>query len=162
MKRLNEELRRVGILLEEGIINGHKKQDYEILSKKNEAEIILKDRGLISTRVFIRNMIKDEILKEDEKELVKNHEQFESSIERITEKVILWGTEEKEMIKRLRNRNRSNEKENVEYFIGLRDTYLEEFPKLGEEIQIIGKQTLYKEGSNEEKEFLEKFVKKFK
>ncbi|RHZ88644.1 hypothetical protein Glove_21g240 [Diversispora epigaea] len=103
-------------------------------------DIIIMDRDLWSTIIFMKNMIKEGFFTEES--LVKITENYKYWRFFTREALVIWwNTPTEEIIKRLIKRNRGGEGD-LEYFRNLIKTYKEYMPEIYQNIKIINRETL--------------------
>ncbi|RHZ48206.1 hypothetical protein Glove_555g8 [Diversispora epigaea] len=103
-------------------------------------DVIIMDRNLWSTIIFMKNMIKEGFFTEESlKKITENYEYWKFFTREAL--VIWWNTPTEEIIKRLIKRNRRGEGD-LEYFRNLIKTYKEYMPEVYQNIKIINRETL--------------------
>ncbi|RHZ86964.1 hypothetical protein Glove_41g18 [Diversispora epigaea] len=103
-------------------------------------DIIIMDRNLWSTIIFMKNMIKEGFFTEES--LVKITENYKYWRFFTREALVIWwNTPTEEIIKRLIKRNRRGEGD-LEYFRNLIKIYKEYMPEVYQNIKIINRETL--------------------
>lgn len=133
-------MNKMAVKLETWIRDNWMKQIYECFTLEINYDVIIMDRNLFSTEIFMKNMIKEGFLQErDRLEISKNYKQWNFFLRDAS--VIWWNTPLSENINRLQKRNRSEEKD-LEYFKQLHHTYRKWMTRTYRNINIITKETL--------------------
>jgi thymidylate kinase len=143
-----EQMREEAIEHEKWIRNTWMKQIYIYMNNEQRPDILIMDRSLYSTIIFMKTMIKEDLMtEEDLKEISKNYENWNFLFREAL--IIWWNTPIEESIKRLEKRGRTGEN-NLEYFENLAKTYKEEILKVYPNIKIITRETLLKKDQIDE------------
>jgi thymidylate kinase/8-oxo-dGTP pyrophosphatase MutT (NUDIX family) len=134
-----EEFRKETIEWEKWIRDNWMTQTYECMAFGKKPDVILMDRSLISTKLFMKTMEKGKYFREeDTQEVSKNYKHWEGLLREAL--VILWNTPIEETIKRLNFRGRPGE-EDVEYFQTLAETCQENAISTYPNIKVITRET---------------------
>ena len=105
-----------------------------------KSDVIIMDRNLWSTVIFMKNMIKEGFFTEGSiKKVTENYKYWKFFTREAL--IIWWNTPTEETIKRLIKRNRGGEGD-LEYFRKLIETYKEFMSEVYQNIKIINKETL--------------------
>lgn len=146
-----EEMRKEAIDLEEWIRDTWMEQIHDCLTRKlikNKPDVIIMDRNLFSTEIFMQTMEKERLItKQDIERISENYKYWKPLLQEAL--VIWWNTPKEETIKRLTQRNRPGE-EDIKYFSNLYETYRENILKIYPNIKIITNETKVKRGQIEE------------
>jgi len=133
----------IAIKLETWIRNTWMKQIYEFMIRERKPDILIMDRNLFSTEIFMDVMDKIKIYpKEDQRITCENYKYWEF-LKREAE-VIWWNTPVDESINRLIKRGRAGE-EDLEYYQNLNQAYKKCMPKIYSNMKIITRETLLTE-----------------
>src|SRR5947208_6145008 len=117
-----------------------KKQIFEYMFKKKKPDILLMDRNLFSTVIFMKVMGEEGFYPEEhQKWTSKNYKYWNWLIKEAL--VIWWKTPVEETIKRLTIRNRTGE-DGLEYYRKLDKNYRKYMLEVYSNIKVITKETL--------------------
>lgn len=135
-----EQMIKEAVKLENWIRNEWMKQIYQFTIKENKPDILLVDRNLFSTIIFMKLMNEEGIYpKEDLQITCKNYKYWE--FWKREAKIIWWKTPTEESLKRLISRGRAGE-QNLEYYKNLDRVYEENMLNIYPNVEVITRETL--------------------
>ena len=135
-----EQMSTIAEDLETWIRDEWMKQIFEFYMRDRKPSILLMDRNLFSTLIFMKLMEKEGFFtKERQKEISRNYKNWSWLIRESL--IIWWKTPVEETIKRVEKRGRAGE-ENLEYYKRLNKVYEELMLKIFPNLKVITRETL--------------------
>ena len=139
-KITKEQMTVEAIKLEEWIRDVWMQQIFRFFVKEVKPDILLMDRNIFSTEIFMETMRTEGFFPiENQMEVSKNYKYWEWLKREAL--VIWWKTPVEEVLKRLERRGRTGEKD-LEYFRKLDETYRERMLEVYPNVKVITRETL--------------------